>query len=105
MARGAINAELFLKLLRVVLQSDSFMIDKEFLSQIDQVDELLLSVPEKLADEILICECFCVSVGDIREACKAQGLVDLDALQARFSLGQGCQSCVKEFHSWSKQIF
>lgn len=105
MARGAINPELFLKLLRVVLQSDRFMIDKEFLSQIDRVDELLLSAPEKLADEVLICECFCVSVGDIREACRAQGQVDLDTLQAQFSLGQGCQGCLKEFDSWSKQIF
>ncbi len=105
MARGAINAQLFLMLLRVVLQSDSFMIDKEFLSQIDQVPELVPSVPEKLADEILICECFCVSVGDIREACSNQGHVDLETLKAQFSLGQGCQSCLKEFDSWSKQIF
>lgn len=80
--------------------------DKEFLRQIDQADELLAqSLPEKLADETLICECFCVNVRDIREACAGQGEVDLDLLRRKFSMGEGCQSCMKAASEWVNKIF
>jgi NAD(P)H-nitrite reductase large subunit len=79
--------------------------DKEFLSQIDQVAELIAPEAEKLADDVLICECFCVSVGDIREACRDLGTFDLELVQNNFSLGHGCQSCLKQIDSWSLKIF
>lgn len=80
--------------------------DKEFLRQIDQASELLTqSVPEKLADDVLICECFCVNVRDIREACLDRAEVDLGLLRQRFSMGEGCQSCVKAAPQWINKIF
>jgi NAD(P)H-nitrite reductase large subunit len=75
--------------------------DKEFLRQIDSVHELVPS--EKLEDETLICECFCVSAGDIRKTCLNE--VDLELLQNRFNLGHGCQGCLKSIDSWSNKIF
>jgi NAD(P)H-nitrite reductase large subunit len=78
--------------------------DKEFLSQIDQVDKLLLST-EKLDDEVLICECFCVNVGDIREVCHSLQAFDLKTVQDNFSLGFGCQGCLKQIDTWVNTIF
>jgi NAD(P)H-nitrite reductase large subunit len=80
--------------------------DKEFLRQIDQADEFLTQIgPEKLADDVLICECFCVSVRDIREACSEKSEVDLELLRRRFSMGEGCQSCVRAAPEWVNKIF
>ncbi len=82
------------------------MENDEFLSQIDQVGELLSLIPtERLSDEILICECFSVSVRDIREACQSIQKVDLELLAKNFCLGQGCQSCLKTAESWINKIF
>jgi NAD(P)H-nitrite reductase large subunit len=78
--------------------------DKEFLSQIDQIDDLIAST-ETLDNEVLICECFCVNVGDIRLACHDQQIVDVKALQDSFSLGLGCQGCLKKIDSWVNKIF
>ncbi len=80
--------------------------DKEFLRQIDQASELLTQTgPEKLADDVLICECFCVNVRDIRNACAEHGEVNLDLLRNRFSSGGGCQSCVRAAPEWANKIF
>ena len=80
--------------------------DKEFLRQIDQANELLTQLAEeKLADDVLICECFCVNVRDIREACGDKSEVDLDLLRQRFSLGEGCKSCTKAAPEWVNKIF
>lgn len=78
--------------------------DKDFLHLIDRVDELITR-EEKLSDETLICECFCVNVGDIREACSSHQVVDLDTLKDNFNLGQGCQGCLKRFENWAHKIF
>jgi NAD(P)H-nitrite reductase large subunit len=77
--------------------------DKEFLRLIDNVDELLSSEAGKLDDEALICECFCVNAGDIRERCS--GAVDLELLKRELSLGEGCQSCIKSKEAWINKIF
>ncbi len=75
--------------------------DKEFLRQVDQASELLTQVAsEKLSDDVLICECFCVNVRDIREACSGTGEV-----RERFSLGEGCKGCVKAAPDWIDKIF
>ena len=79
--------------------------DKDFLNQIDRVGEWLDTAPTKLDDEVLICECFCVSVQDIRQACSSQNKVDLDVLSKNFSLGLGCQSCLKRSEDWINKIF
>jgi NAD(P)H-nitrite reductase large subunit len=78
--------------------------DKEFLSQIDRVDELTSST-ELLTDETLICECFCVNVGDIREACHLLGAFDLKTVQGEFNLGHGCKGCLKQIDSWVNKLF
>jgi len=80
--------------------------DKEFLRQVDQADEFLTqNLPEKLTDDVLICECFCVNVRDIREACAELGEVNLDLLRTRFSMGEGCQGCMKSASEWMNKIF
>ena len=76
--------------------------DKDFLSLIESADELITQ-SEKLADESLICECFCVSARDIRDLCSSK--VDLDQLMVEFNLGQGCQSCLKRKDTWLDKIF
>lgn len=91
-----------------VSQSDARVknMDKEFLRQIDQASELLTQVAsEKLTDDVLICECFCVNVRDIREACSGTGEVNLEVLREGFSLGEGCKSCVKAAPDWINKIF
>jgi NAD(P)H-nitrite reductase large subunit len=85
----------------------SQQMDQDFLQQIDQVKDLLPepATVEKLDDEVVICECFCVNVKDIREACAAASQVDIRLLQERFSLGHGCQSCMKSKDLWVSKIF
>lgn len=79
--------------------------DKEFLSQIDRVEELLSSPTEKLIDEALICECFCVNAGDIRQSCGKIQKVDLLTLRTNYNLGTGCQGCLKRIDDWVDKIF
>ena len=78
-------------------------IDEEFLRQIDQVEDLLPTTLDKLDDDTLICECFCVSVRDIRLLCETK--VDLQLLQEDLHLGQGCTTCLKNIDSWIHRIF
>jgi hypothetical protein len=77
-------------------------IDKEFYIQIESVEDLIPRQELKLEDDVLICECFCVNVGDIRLFSTSP--VELDQLRSRFSLGEGCKSCVKSFDSWKDKI-
>ena len=56
-------------------------------------------------DEVLICECMCVSAGDIREFLNSTKTVNLDDLQNDLKLGSGCSSCVKSFSQWKDKIF
>lgn len=77
--------------------------DKEFLRLIDTVDELIPRPIEKLDDDVLICECFCVSVADIKEVCGDR--MDLDLVMDRLNLGSGCQSCLKRKDDWLDKIF
>jgi NAD(P)H-nitrite reductase large subunit len=78
--------------------------NKDILSQIDQINELLPE-SEKLDDEILICECFCVEVRDIRETCAPDQNVSIEMLQKKFNLGGGCQDCLKKMNTWIYKIF
>lgn len=77
--------------------------DKDFLRLIETVDELIPQPSEKLDDDFLICECFCVNAGDIRGLCFKE--VDLELLQDQLNLGKGCQTCLKNKDSWINKIF
>ncbi|MCO4753629.1 MAG: (2Fe-2S)-binding protein [Bacteriovoracaceae bacterium] len=59
------------------------------------------------SDSFLVCECKCVSIGDIKEALTIGNIhtVDLDYLKEQLGLGSGCSSCLKDFKSWSSKIF
>lgn len=50
---------------------------------------------QKLDDNILICECKCISVGMIRDKFKNKQF-DLDLLKKELGLGTGCSSCIKD---------
>lgn len=55
-----------------------------------------------LADDVIVCECFCVSLGDIRNAAlEMGGEIDVEYLQQRFHLGTGCGSCLKRREEWA----
>ena len=106
--RGYKCATLFQKKKAGVSQSDARVknMDKEFLRQVDQASELLTqAASEKLSDDVLICECFCVNVRDIREACSGNGEVNLTTLRDSFSLGEGCTGCLKAAPDWINKIF
>jgi bacterioferritin-associated ferredoxin len=80
--------------------------DEEIFNQIDNLGELLgPSVKEKLDADVLICECFCVNVQDIRDACSDIGMVDFSLLRNTYGLGSGCQGCLKKASYWSSKIF
>lgn len=92
-----------LKSLLICFASKEYEMDKEFLRLMETVDDMIPRDPEKLDEETLICECFCVNVGDIKEVCS--GKVDLELLENRLGLGGGCRSCLKNKESWISKIF
>jgi hypothetical protein len=76
--------------------------DKEILHLMDSVSELIPQVIEKLGEDDLICECFCVNAAMIREVCPDH--IDLSLLGAKLNLGNGCQSCLKRKEDWINRI-
>jgi CO dehydrogenase/acetyl-CoA synthase alpha subunit len=80
--------------------------DEDIFNQIDNLGDLLdVSARVKLEPDVLVCECFCVNVNDIREACSDNATVDLLLLQTKLSLGMGCRECLKRCDSWVDRIF
>jgi bacterioferritin-associated ferredoxin len=79
--------------------------DEDFLRAIDNLDELIPEQKQLLDDEILICECFCVNVRDIRDSFKESKKVDLSILSERLCMGKGCGSCIKSSSEWLDKIF
>lgn len=77
--------------------------DNEFIQMIDEIDDLL-SPNDLLDNDILICECFCVNVADIRQLFSDTRSVDLDVLRKKYGMGEGCQSCIKR-NDWVNKIF
>ena len=57
----------------------------------------------KIPDEQLICECLCISAGEIRNYLKGNK-ADLDVLSRELKLGSGCSSCLKSFKQWVDKI-
>ncbi|MBG60032.1 MAG: hypothetical protein CME67_04520 [Halobacteriovoraceae bacterium] len=80
--------------------------DKEELEALLELREIQ-TIQEGQNDNLLICECNCLSVKDLKEALLLGNLqtVDLDFLKEQLGLGSGCSSCIKNFGSWSKKIF
>jgi len=78
--------------------------DKEFLGEIDQVSDLI-PTKDLLEDELLICECFCVSVADIRELCSTDEVVDLELLNKTYGMGDGCKTCLSKLNTWINKIY
>lgn len=76
--------------------------DRDFLHLIDSVSDLIPSPTEKLSCDILICECFCISAGMIREVCPKN--LDLDFLEKKLNLGSGCRSCIKRKEDWLYRV-
>jgi bacterioferritin-associated ferredoxin len=58
-----------------------------------------------LSDEVLICECYCVSVLDIRQTLSNNSQINLELLREKYGLGSGCGRCVKELNDWKNLIF
>ena len=103
-AQGYKRATLFLRMLESFCAVTETKMDKDFLNQIDRLDELVSST-EKLDDDVLICECFCVNVADIKDVCQKSQAFDLKTVQENFNLGHGCQGCLKSIDSWVNKIF
>jgi hypothetical protein len=76
--------------------------DKKFLHLIDSIGDLIPQEREKLGEEDLICECFCVSAGMIRDVCPEQ--IDLTFLSKKLNLGLGCRDCLKNKEDWIRRI-
>ncbi len=58
-----------------------------------------------LPDDVLICECFSVSAGDIRQYFSDKQLFTLDNLTKKFCMGTGCKSCFVNKKDWFNKIF
>ncbi|MBL7664145.1 MAG: (2Fe-2S)-binding protein [Bacteriovoracaceae bacterium] len=58
-----------------------------------------------LDNNLLICECNCVSVAEIKSLFKQRSEIDLEILKQKFGFGSGCQSCVKNKDTWIDNIF
>lgn len=62
-------------------------------------------IKDTISDDVLICECMCVSAGDIRNLFKNSQIVDLKILREELCVGQGCSSCLKTADQWKDKIF
>ena len=57
----------------------------------------------EMSDDHLICECMCVSAGEIRELLREKSF-DLDQLRQEFGLGSGCSTCIKSLPFWKPKL-
>lgn len=63
------------------------------------------TISVKLSDSELVCECECISAGDIREYLEGNNNnLDLEKLNSELKLGSGCSTCVKNFDVWKTRI-
>lgn len=76
--------------------------ENDLLSEARSILELRV-MDSKLSDNTLICECLCISVGDIRNCLKGN-VVDFKILSDELKLGSGCSSCKKSFNDWKDKI-
>jgi hypothetical protein len=76
--------------------------DEEILVLMDSLGEFIPEVIEKLAEDDLICECFCVNAAMVREICPNH--IDLTLLREKLNLGNGCQDCLKRKEDWINRV-
>ena len=67
------------------------------------LDSQKINASHKFSDDILICECNCVSAKEIRTVIN-NNEVNIDILSKELGLGSGCSSCVKRFAQWKDKI-
>jgi NAD(P)H-nitrite reductase large subunit len=80
----------------------------ELYRNIDNLEDFLCEKPLKptlLDDELLICECNCVSVKDIKMLFHDERVVNVETLTRVLKLGSGCGSCLKSCDEWKDRIF
>lgn len=83
-------------------------LDKEFLEAIEAFEnEFVDHKCQKvlLADDVLICECCCVGVLEIRETCKEPKNLTEEFLRDHLGMGTGCSTCIKNMPEWKNAIF
>jgi len=75
----------------------------------DEIHEALEAVYEwnhpVMAEDDLVCECFGLSLGEIRAALlDKSGVVDIEYLRQRLHLGTGCGRCIKRREDWMRAL-
>ena len=82
------------------------MESKQYEALLEQYGELL-EQENNLKDDVLICECFLISAGDIRKSL-SQNNTQIDNLPKwcfeTSDLGHGCGSCIKNQDEWKHRI-
>ena len=79
------------------------LLEEELLNQAREMLEK--KSQEKLADDELICECMCVSAGDIRNFTREKKEnLSLEKLKSELKLGSGCSSCTKTYYEWREKL-
>lgn len=78
--------------------------DEDFLNTIDNYYDLIADNSNKMHDDELICECFCVSLKDIKAHMKHNGEICLEALKDELNMGKSCANCIKNASSWMKNL-
>lgn len=59
----------------------------------------------QISDDVLICECFCVDVKDIKESFNKLNDFDINILVKKFGFSTGCTSCLKGLDKKLEHIF
>lgn len=67
---------------------------------ISEAEEALREDTRTAEDDCLVCECFCISLKDIRDFCIENPEAGLKGLQERLSLGTGCGTCLRRLDDW-----
>lgn len=81
---------------------------KEYNDLLLQYSELIEREEELLKDTDLICECFLISAGDIRQSLAKSKSTKINDLPKwcfeNTDLGHGCGSCIKNQKDWKHRI-
>lgn len=78
--------------------------DDDFLDSIDNYYDLIADSDAIMQDDELICECFCVSLKDIKTCLNQYGHFNLEVLSKELQMGKSCGSCIKSADSWKKYL-
>ncbi len=59
---------------------------------------------EKFNENTLICECMCLTLGDIRDFIDGKSEISLKTMTEELGLGSGCSNCLKSFKQWKEKV-